>query len=84
MNVEDFDKLPEDEVVYVACDGGPVRVRLLDKHFIASIFNPETIHQRVWLTREAALAAALKLANIKIIRLREVIAGLKMKNSKVG
>jgi len=77
MNVEDFNKMHGDKAVYVACDGEPVRVRLPDKHFIAGIFNPETIHQRVWLTREAALAAALKLANARIARLREVIVGLK-------
>ena len=77
MKIEDFDKLPDDKAVYMAGDCDPVKVRKLDKHFIASIFNPETIQQRAWLTREAALAAALKLANAKIARLREVIVGLK-------
>ena len=77
MNVEKFDKLPENKAVYVACDGEPVKVRKLDKHFIACIFYPETIRRRGWLTREAALAAALKLANARITRLREVIVGLK-------
>ena len=70
MNVEKFDKLPENKAVYMAVDCEPVKVGQLDKHFIASIFDPETIHRRVWLTRETALAAALKLANAKITRLR--------------
>ena len=77
MNVEKLDKLPENKAVYMAGDCEPVRVLKLDNHFVASIFDHETIHQRVWLTREAALATALKLANAKIARLREVIVGLK-------
>jgi len=77
MKIEDFGKLPDDKAVYMAGDCEPVKVRRLDKCFIASIFDPETIRRRVWLTREAALAAALKRANIKITRLREVIVGLK-------
>lgn len=78
MNVEKFNKLPDDKAVYLAGDCDPPKVRKLDKHFIASIFNSETIRRRVWLTREAALAAALKRANIKINGLREVIVGLRV------
>jgi hypothetical protein len=76
MNVEQFNKLPDNKAVYMAGDCVPMKVRKLDKRFIASIFNPETIRRRVWLTREAALAAALKMANARITGLREVIVGL--------
>lgn len=69
MKVSEFNKLPDDKAVYAACACEPVKVRRLDKCFIASIFDPETIRRRVWLTREAALAAALKMANARITRL---------------
>ena len=76
MKVEDFDKLPDDKAVYMAGDCEPMKVRKLDKHFVASTRNNGTIYRGVWLTREAALAAALKLANARIAILREVIVGL--------
>ena len=83
MKVSEFQKLEAIRLLYFACDCfGGGKVMRAGKLLIASVSNKEVVQKRVWLTREAALAAALKLSNEKIMQLRKELAENKLKNMK--